>query len=134
MVPSLKGLLVDAAGWNVDREADVAPIRALIEQGCDLEADVLPTVARNVPDLTHPLKSWGARWLVQDILAARDFSGRQPAGGVPRRNHNDPTPRRDEISAGFDIIEVARINRRVRRLRPSVVSMRPSTNASGEAA
>ena len=50
MVASLKGLLVDAAGWNVDREADVAPILALIDQGCDLEADVLPTVARTVPE------------------------------------------------------------------------------------
>ena len=27
MVPSLKGLLVDAARWNVDRGADVEPIR-----------------------------------------------------------------------------------------------------------
>jgi hypothetical protein len=32
----LKGLLVDAASANVDREADVAPILALIDQGCDL--------------------------------------------------------------------------------------------------
>jgi hypothetical protein len=67
-VASLKGRLVDAARWNVDREADVEPIRALIEQGCDLEADVLPVVARNVPDLTHPLRNWGVRWLVQDIV------------------------------------------------------------------
>jgi hypothetical protein len=37
--------LVDTAGWNVDREADVAPIHALIDQGCDLEADVLPTAS-----------------------------------------------------------------------------------------
>jgi hypothetical protein len=80
-VPSLKGLLVDAAGWNVDRDADVAPILALIAQGCDLEADILPVVARNVPDLTRPLRSWGAQWLVQDILAARDL--RLSALGVP---------------------------------------------------
>jgi hypothetical protein len=46
--PSVKGLLFDAARWNVDREADVAPILALIDQGCDLEADVLPTVSRTV--------------------------------------------------------------------------------------
>jgi len=48
--PSVKGLLFDAARWNVDRDADVAPILALIDQGCDLEADVLPTVARTVPE------------------------------------------------------------------------------------
>jgi hypothetical protein len=70
--PSLKGLLVDAAGWNVDREADVAPILALIDQGCDLKADVLPTVARTVPELPRPLRSWAAKWLVQEILATRE--------------------------------------------------------------
>jgi hypothetical protein len=54
-VPLLKGKLVYAAKWNVDDEADVAPIRALIDQGCDLEADVVPTVARTVPELPRPL-------------------------------------------------------------------------------
>jgi hypothetical protein len=39
----LKGLLVNAATWNVDREASVEPIRALLDQGCDLEPDILPT-------------------------------------------------------------------------------------------
>jgi hypothetical protein len=70
---SLRTRLIDASNGNIDALADISPIRALIEQGCDLEADVLPVVARNVPDLTHPLKSWGAQWLVQDILAARDL-------------------------------------------------------------
>jgi hypothetical protein len=51
-VPSLKGLLVDAANWNVDREADAAPILALLDH-------VLPTVARTVPDLPRPLKEVG---------------------------------------------------------------------------
>jgi hypothetical protein len=69
-VPSLKGLLVDAARWNVDREADVAPIQALLALGCDLEADILPTVARLVPDLPRPLKNWGAKWLVQALTAS----------------------------------------------------------------
>ena len=48
------------------------PIRALLAQGCDLEADVLPTVARTVPELRRPLKNWGAQWLVREILEARD--------------------------------------------------------------
>jgi hypothetical protein len=72
-VVSLKGLLVDAAGWNVDRDADVLTIRRLLDdEGCDLEADILPTVARTVPELPRPLKSWGAQWLIRDILTARD--------------------------------------------------------------
>jgi hypothetical protein len=71
-VVSLKGLLVDAAGGNVDREADVLTISALLDKGCDLEADILPTVARMVPELRRPLKNWGAQWLVREILEARD--------------------------------------------------------------
>jgi hypothetical protein len=71
-VLSLKEVLVDAAGGNVDREADVLTIRALLAQGCDFEADILPTVARDVPQLPRPLKNWGAQWLVQEILTARD--------------------------------------------------------------
>jgi hypothetical protein len=51
--------------------ADISPIRALIEQGCDLEVDVLPIVAREIPELPRPLKNWGAPWLVREILAAR---------------------------------------------------------------
>ena len=58
-VASLKGLLVDAARWNVDREADVAPIRALLDQGCDLEADVVPTVARTNPRTAQPVGRLG---------------------------------------------------------------------------
>jgi hypothetical protein len=47
---------MDASHGNVDALADISPIRALIEQGCDLELDVLPIVAREIPDLTRPLK------------------------------------------------------------------------------
>ena len=38
----------------------------------DLEADILPIIAREVPELPRPLKKWGAPWLVRDVLAARD--------------------------------------------------------------
>jgi hypothetical protein len=71
-VLSLKEVLIDAAGGNVDREADVLSIRAMLDRGCDLEADVLPTVARTVPELPRPLRNWGAQWLVREILAARE--------------------------------------------------------------
>ena len=33
--------------------------RGLIAQGCDLELEVLPIVAREIPDLPRPLKNWG---------------------------------------------------------------------------
>jgi hypothetical protein len=47
-------------------------MRDVIRQGCDLEADVVPIVARELPELPRPLKNWGAPWLVREILAARD--------------------------------------------------------------
>jgi hypothetical protein len=70
---ALHVMLVDAARWNVDSDADVEPMRRLMfDKGCDLEADVLPTVARMVPELPRPLKNWGAQWLVREIMAAPD--------------------------------------------------------------
>jgi hypothetical protein len=69
---SLRDRLIDASNGNMDALSDISPIRALIEQGCDLEADVVPIVAREIPELLRPLKNWGAPWLVRDILAARD--------------------------------------------------------------
>jgi hypothetical protein len=69
---TLRRWLLQAAQGNVDTWADISPIRALLDQGCDLEADVVPIVARELPELPRPLKNWGAPWLVRDILAARD--------------------------------------------------------------
>ena len=63
-------------------------MRAVIEQGCDLDLDILPIVAREVPELPRPLRNWGAQWLVREILAARDqrlagtLSGRGNPGTV----------------------------------------------------
>ena len=37
-----------AAKSNVVLDGDVSPILDLIEQGCDLDLDVLPTIARRV--------------------------------------------------------------------------------------
>jgi hypothetical protein len=70
---NLRVRLIDASHGNADPAADISPIRALLDQGCDLDLDVLPLVAREIPDLPRPLKNWGAPWLVQDILAARDL-------------------------------------------------------------
>jgi hypothetical protein len=41
--------LLAAANGNADPHAHIGTIRALIEQGCDLQADVLPVVARLLP-------------------------------------------------------------------------------------
>jgi hypothetical protein len=41
--------------------ASEEPIRHLIDIGCDFEAE-----------LPRPLRSWGAQWLVREILAARE--------------------------------------------------------------
>jgi hypothetical protein len=68
----LRGRLEEACQGNFDADADLAPIVALLNQGCDLEADVLPVVARLLPDLPRPLKKWGAPWLVREILSARE--------------------------------------------------------------
>jgi hypothetical protein len=46
-------------------------MRALLDQGCDLEADVVSIVTRTMSDLPGPLKRWDAPWLVREILAAR---------------------------------------------------------------
>jgi hypothetical protein len=56
----LQRRLLEAAQGHFDPAADISPIRALIEQGCDLEADVVPIVARELPELPRPLKNWGA--------------------------------------------------------------------------
>jgi hypothetical protein len=70
--PALRGRLEEAGQGHFDANADVAPICGLLDRGCDLEADILPTVARTVPELPRPLRNWGAPWLVREILAARE--------------------------------------------------------------
>jgi hypothetical protein len=60
--------LIEAAQGQVDPAADMEPISGLLDQGCDLEADILPTVARTVPELPRPLTKRSAPWLVQEIL------------------------------------------------------------------
>jgi hypothetical protein len=65
--------LLDAAHGNFDLSANIDPIRTLLDQGCDLEADVVPIVARLLSDLPRPLKNWGVPWLAREILEARDL-------------------------------------------------------------
>jgi hypothetical protein len=83
-----------------DPDADVYPIQALLDQGCDLEADILPIVAREVPDLPRPLKNWGAPWLLREILAAREqrLAGHPVEAPPPARR--TPAIEWDEFVAG----------------------------------
>jgi hypothetical protein len=79
-------ILIDASRGNVDPDAHIGTIRALLDQGCDLEADILPIVARDVPELPRPLKNWGVQWLARETLAARD---RRVHGVPPSVEHFD---------------------------------------------
>jgi hypothetical protein len=47
------------------------------EQACDLEADVVPTVARTVPELPRPLKRWGAAFGEPESPAAYRWPARR---------------------------------------------------------
>jgi hypothetical protein len=68
----LRQRLEEAGQANFDARVSIEPIRRLIEQGCDLEADILPVIAREVPELPRLLRSWAAKWVVEEILTARD--------------------------------------------------------------
>jgi hypothetical protein len=92
---TLRACLEGAAQGHVDLVADIEPIQALLDQGCDLELDILPVVAREVPELPRPLKKWGAPWLVREILAARDQRLAQSAyKAVVSHQEAPPPPRR----------------------------------------
>ena len=43
------GRLEEAGRGHFDSAADISRIRALLDQGCYLEADIVPTVARTCP-------------------------------------------------------------------------------------
>ena len=56
-----------------------------------LEADILPTVARVVPELPRPLRGWGVQWLTQEIIAARER--RLAPGSLIQRVEEEGVPR-----------------------------------------
>lgn len=67
--------LVEAAGGNVVNGATgieiIQPILDLEAMGCDIEADIVPVLSERVRPLAEPLRTWGARWLRDAILARR---------------------------------------------------------------
>jgi hypothetical protein len=67
---SSKKLLAAKCG---DEAVDVGPIRALLDESCDLKADILPTVRDLITyPLQPPLKFWGVPWLAEEIRKRRD--------------------------------------------------------------
>jgi hypothetical protein len=66
--------LLSAASDNVQPVAtDTSAITAPLEQGCDLDLDVLPAVHDLLRHpLQPPLKSWGLPWLAKEIIRRRD--------------------------------------------------------------
>jgi hypothetical protein len=71
---ALLARLLQVANGNVHPAAtDTGPIAALLDQGCDLELDVLPTVRDLLGDpLQPPLRRWGAPWLTAEIVRRQD--------------------------------------------------------------
>jgi hypothetical protein len=104
--PALRGRLEEAGQGHFDADADIEPIRALLDQGCDLELDILPVVAREVPELPRPLRNWGAPWLVREILEARD---RRLARGSLIQRVDEPKDQQPDQEPPPGIRPIARI-------------------------
>jgi len=89
-VASLIDRLIEAAGGNVVHGAsgiEVAkPILDLQAMGCDLDADILPAIAESIPSLPNPLRTWGAGFLRDRVLA------RQAARLRSRGSSSAPPP------------------------------------------
>jgi hypothetical protein len=76
--------LIKAADGNVVHGESgievVGPILDLQAEGCDLDADILPAIRDRVPRLGEPLRTWGARFL-RDAILARKASRLRARGG-----------------------------------------------------
>jgi len=102
--------LLEAAGPNIDQTSTaleiVGPILDLISLGCDLDRHILPTIRRVVPNLQRPLRTWGARWLRDEILQAksRDAAPTVPSGSAmtdPRMIEGHPQELIFDLTCGF---------------------------------
>jgi hypothetical protein len=94
-MPPLLAQLIEAAGGNVQPVAiDTAPIAALLEQGCDLDLDVLPAVRQLINDPQQPpLKSWGVPWLAKEIIRRGGTPGWRRTALPRRRPPPEPLQR-----------------------------------------
>jgi hypothetical protein len=79
--------------WRVSHRCGHSGSLVLIQQGCDLEGDVLPIVARELPELGRvgrPLRNWGAPWLVRALSTVRLPWLSIVRGDSPRTSDNPP--------------------------------------------
>jgi hypothetical protein len=76
--------LAKAAGGNVVRGSVgiemLKPILDLQAQGCDLDADIIPAIAELAPKLGKPLRTWGAGFLRDAVLAKKAARLRNGSG------------------------------------------------------
>lgn len=101
--PDLEALgerLLAAAGWRHDQIPDgmraLAPILRLMDAGCDLERDILPTVQRLAARGARP-KSWS--YFDEAIIEARDSRLRpvpEPSQAAPGQGPSRPRSRADD--------------------------------------
>lgn len=77
---SLSEKLIEAAGDKIQPHGSIvlAPILGLIEGGCDLETDILPTIRARAAKLTRPAGSWA--YFVQPIREAYEARIKAGAG------------------------------------------------------
>jgi hypothetical protein len=82
--------LVEAAGGNVVNGAMgievVRPILDLMAMGCDVESDILPAIRDTVPKLPEPLRTWGAGFLRDAVLAKQAARLRGRGTPAPRKS------------------------------------------------
>ena len=112
-VDDVQGLvrqLKEAANGNVAHDTvgieELKPILDLQAQGCDLQADVLPTIRDTVPKLGQPLRTWAAKFLREAIIGRRDarLAGRSAANGHANSNSAQQLPAewwKDEALCAF---------------------------------
>lgn len=88
---SLTDKLIEAAGDNIQPHGAIvlAPILGLIDAGCDLETDILPTIRARCARLKRPAGSWA--YFVQPIREA--YETRTAAG----QGLSQPKTRKDWI-------------------------------------
>jgi uncharacterized protein YdaU (DUF1376 family) len=86
---ALEQKLRDAAGEKIHPHAAfiVGPILELINAGCDLELDVIPTIRSKAAQLSQPARSWG--YFTQAI---RDSTDRRIAAGKLTSSPNSRSP------------------------------------------
>ncbi len=60
--------------------SDLAPILALIEQGCDLARDIVPAVTNFCANSRDPLRTFGNKHIREKACASRDRVRARPAG------------------------------------------------------